>query len=657
MCGIAGIINFRALEEKRAVLRRMIGLMTHRGPDAAGILTDAIAGLAHARLSIIDLSGGDQPIHNEDQSVWVVFNGEIFNYPELRSGLINNGHRFYTQSDTEVLVHLYEEKGPEMFSDLNGQFAVALWDQKKQVLLLGRDRMGICPLFYYQDNGRLVFGSEMKAIFADEGISRELDIQNLSDIFICWSPLGETTPFKRIFQILPGHYAEFSTKGLVTKAYWRLPYGEEIERDVPLSVWVEQLNELFYDAVKIRLRADVPVGAYLSGGLDSTFTSSVIKKKFNNLLNTFSITFTDKRFDESSFQRIAAESIQTEHHIVQCSEKDIGSIFPQVIWHTEVPILRTSPSPLFRLSRLVRDRNFKVILTGEGADEVFAGYNIFKEDKIRRFWARNPDSKMRPKLLERIYPYIFSQGESAQAFIESFFKKGMQDIEAPGYSHMVRWRNTSQIRSFFSNELRSATGGLDDFLERFYQILPSDFMRWEPLPRAQFIESAIFLPNYLLCSQGERMVMANSVEGRYPFLDHRLVEFASRIPTRYRINGLTEKFVLKQAAKEVIPPELIKRPKQPYRAPISKCFINDPPLDYVDELLSEKTIRSSGYFDCKKVAILVNKCKRQNGNISSERENMSLVGILSTQLLEHLFIKNFPFQTIQEPKSIKEFTA
>lgn len=656
MCGIAGIINYNATEDMHETLKSMIGLMQHRGPDASGIFSYGPAGLAHARLSIIDLNSGDQPIHNEDRTVWIVFNGEIFNYPELRKELISHGHRFYTQSDTEVLVHLYEEEGADFFHKLNGQFALAIWDIKKEILLLGRDRLGIRPLFYYQNGGRLVFGSEIKALFADNSIPRELDPQTLSDIFTCWSPLGSTTPFKGIYQLLPGHYIQFSRNGIATTRYWNLSYSELIDSKRPLAEWTEELYDLLYDAVRIRLRADVPVGAYLSGGLDSTFTSSLIKNEFNNLLNTFSISFTDDRFDESSYQQIAAQSIKTEHRVINCSEKDIGESFPSVIWHTEAPILRTSPSPLYLLSRLVKSSNFKVVLTGEGADEVFAGYNIFKEDKVRRFWARLPESKLRPRLLERLYPYIFTQGTKAQAFLYGFFKKGMEEINAPGYSHMLRWKNTSNIKTFFSKDILETVGDLNCFIERFEATLPSKFMSWDALSRAQYIESTIFLPNYLLSSQGDRMAMANSVEGRYPFLDHRVVEFASKMPSRYRMNGLTEKFILKQIARGLIPDELVERPKQPYRAPISKSFVGSHVVDYAEELLSEKAIKNNGYFNFQKVKRLLTKCRNKSGDLLSERENMSLVGILSTQLLDNLFIKNFPFQSVRDPVRLKIFT-
>lgn len=642
MCGIAGIINFKNPEEKKFLLRNMIQVIKHRGPDSTGIYENGPAGLGHARLSIIDLTTGDQPVYNEDHTVCVVYNGEIFNYPDLRNELISSGHKFYTETDTEVLVHLYEEYGTDLFHKLNGQFAFAIWDTNKEILLLGRDRVGIRPLFYHEEGGRLVFASEIKSIFMDSTIPRQLDVHTLSDIFSCWAPMGSSTAFEGISQIPPGHYAVYSQKGLSISPYWNLSFHEPCDDTRSCEDWMDEMGALLEDAARIRLRADVPVGAYLSGGIDSTYISSLVKKKFNNYLNTFSVGFADPRFDETSYQKIAADSIGTTHHSVRCSDADIGKLFPKVIWHTETPILRTAPVPLFMLSALVRENNFKVVLTGEGADEVFAGYNIFKEDKVRRFWARKPDSKIRPRLIERLYPYIFSQENSkAKAFLENFFKKNLTEVQSPYYSHALRWKNTSQLKGFFSKGIGLKTGTFSDFTDKFTAMLPEGFMAWEPLSRAQYIESTMFLSNYLLSSQGDRMAMGNSVEGRYPFLDYRVIEMGTRVPLDLRLNGLTEKYILKKIARGFIPDSLIERPKQPYRAPITTCFFGRNQPDYVEDLLSETVLRSSGYFDYKKVANLINKCRKSDATLLSERENMAVCGILSTQLIDHMFIRNF----------------
>ena len=654
MCGIAGIIDFRAAEDKVPLLRRMIVQLQHRGPDAGGVFARGAAGLAHARLSIIDLSGGDQPIHNEDRSVWVTFNGEIFNYPEIREGLEARGHRFCTRTDTEILVHLYEEEGEALFRHLNGQFAFAIWDDRRQRLLLARDRMGIRPLFYRETAGRIVFGSEIKALLADPTIPRRLDAQTISDLFSCWTPVGERTAFEGIYALPPGNYAVFDEQGLTIRPYWRLQFPDAAESDRyaerPFESWLEELNHLLYDATRIRLRADVPVGAYLSGGLDSTFTSALVKRHFNNRLCTFSVGFSDPRFDESAYQREAVAALGTEHRECRCTESDIGEVFPRVVWHTETPILRTAPAPLFLLSRLVRSADYKVVLTGEGADEIFAGYNIFKEDRVRRFWARQPDSALRPQLIAKLYPYIFGdQQAKSPAFVQGFFKRHLDRTESPVYSHLLRWENTGHLKGLLSREINAAYGGAEEFVERYTALLPPEHRTWHPLSRAQFIEIQLFLSNYLLSSQGDRMAMAHSVEGRYPFLDYRVVELAARMPPRYRLNGLTEKYILKKAAAGLVPPRIVERPKQPYRAPIGRCFFGERPPAYVAELLSESAVRQTGCFDAPNVCRFLEKCRKQDGLLLGERENMALVGILSIQLLDHLFIR----QHAAEPESLR----
>ncbi len=657
MCGIVGIIDNSPPSSKVPLLRRMLGLIRHRGPDAFGIYVDDRVGLGSARLSILDLSGGDQPIHNEDKSIWIVYNGEVFNYPDLRADLEKKGHRFYTQTDTEVLVHLYEELGPEFFHHLNGQFALAIWDRRTKTLLLGRDRLGIRPLFYHLENGRLLFGSEIKTIFADSGIRREIDFQTVSDIFTCWSPLADATAFRDVYQLLPGRYAIFSNGKLTTHPYWQLSFARKDHGEKPLTECVEELTALLLDATRIRLRADVPVGAYLSGGLDSTYVTSLVKKHFNNQLRTFSVSFSDERFDEAPFQEKAVQAIGTEHSMTRCTDQDIGENLPDVIWHTEVPMTRTAPVPLYVLSRLVRENNFKVVLTGEGSDEIFAGYDIFKEDRVRRFWAREPDSPIRPLLLKRLYPDIFV-GDSgrAGAFLMSFFKRGLSRVDSPVYSHLVRWENTAQIKAFFSDEYRESAGKLDNFIDRVVATLPDDYMTWDPLSRAQYMEITIFLSNYLLSSQGDRVGMGHSVEGRFPFLDYRVVEFAASLPPRYRLNVLKDKFILRKSANGLIPSELAMRPKQPYRAPISRCFMGAQTPDYVAELLSVDALRRTGYFNPGNVARLVDKCRKQEGALLSERENMAVVGIISTQLLEHQFIRNFRVDPVRANENVKIYS-
>ncbi|MFH0878729.1 MAG: asparagine synthase (glutamine-hydrolyzing), partial [Lentisphaerota bacterium] len=408
MCGIVGILNLKDHPPaEQGTLRQMLEMIRHRGPDGFGIYRGEHAALGSARLSIIDLSGGDQPIGNEDGSQWIVFNGEIFNYVELRPQLEAHGHRFSTNTDTEVILHLYEEYGHNCLNYLNGQFAIAIWDMRKQSLFLARDRFGVRPLFYTVHDGRLIFGSEIKAILAHPGMRAEIDPIALNQIFTFWSALSPRSVFRDIIEIPPGHYLQAQDGAFTLHPYWSLDLMPESSSERPPQDYLDELESLLIDATRIRLRADVPVGAYLSGGLDSSTTTAIIRKYTNARLDTFSISFTDSpEFDESQFQRQMANYLGTDHQVVECNHADIGRVFPDVVWHTETPVLRTSPAPMFLLSKLVNDCHFKVVVTGEGADEFLAGYDIFKEAQVRRFWARDPDSQRRPLLLRRLYPDI-----------------------------------------------------------------------------------------------------------------------------------------------------------------------------------------------------------------------------------------------------------
>jgi asparagine synthase (glutamine-hydrolysing) len=636
MCGIAGIFNIKNNKQvELPVLKKMAGRLRHRGPDEEGFFVKENIGLAHTRLSIIDLCSGSQPIYNEDRSVCVVFNGEIFNYIELRAVLEKKGHRFYTHSDTEVIVHMYEEYGKECFSHFNGQFAIALWNDKNRELILARDRVGVRPLFYsYLPDGTFLFGSEMKSLFCHSGINPEIDPAGINQIYTLWVNIPPRTVFKGVNELAPGSLLTVSYKGLVSSKFWKMQFPDENDyEDRPLEYYTERLRELLYDAVTIRLRADVPVAAYLSGGLDSSIITSLVKKHHINNLITFSVGFTDPNFDERRFQNEMVGLLNTDHRSIEATYQSIGDAFPDVIWFSEKPMIRTAPAPLYLLSGLVRQNNIKVILTGEGADEFFGGYDIFKEDKIRRFWAKSPESKLRPRLFSALYPFV-ARDPRMERFWQMFFKKGLLDTGNPYYSQLVRWHNTSQIKRFFTGAYRGRFNE-DRIVDELDEYIDPDISRWHPLCRAQYLEAVLFMSGNLLSSQGDRMMMGHSVEGRFPFLDHNVIEFAGRIPPAYKIYGLNEKFVLKKSFRDILPDSVVYRPKQPYRAPISQCFAGD---NISASMLLEDNIIKYGYFDYMQVAQLLNKFKSADWKNVSERDDMSLVGIVSMQLLHYHFI-------------------
>jgi asparagine synthase (glutamine-hydrolysing) len=456
MCGIAGIIKSDASRPDPERLQTMIAALSHRGPDETGLYCKGPAGLAHARLSIIDLAGGKQPMSISDGDLWITFNGEIFNYVELREELIRKGHKFATRSDTEVILHLYQEKGESCVEQLNGQWAFAIWDATRQKLFLSRDRYGVRPLFYTRTPGSFAFASEIKAIFAGLDIPRELDLEGLDQTFTFWVTLPPRTTFRNISQLPPGHSLVFENGEVRTRAYWQFSYCQENAvsegQEKQLS---EDLLNLLLDATKIRLRSDVPVGAYLSGGLDSTAIAGLAHQLVGDRLRTFSVSFEDPEFDESPYQQAASRYLHTQHSAIPCSYQDIADVFPDVVWHSEQPVLRTAPAPMLLLSRLVHQSGFKVVLTGEGADEILGGYDILKETKIRQFWGKNPGSRWRPLLLKRLYPYMEDIQRQPQAYLQRFFHVSAEELDNPLFSHLPRWDLTARLKAFFSDDVRA----------------------------------------------------------------------------------------------------------------------------------------------------------------------------------------------------------
>ena len=635
MCGIAGILASRNGKVDPCQLQHMIDMIRHRGPDECGIYTGPGFGLAHARLSIIDLNTGQQPMHSEDGKLSIIFNGEIFNYLELKEELIQKGHKFLTRSDTEVILHLYQDEGAACVGRFNGQWAFAIWDEPRKRLFLSRDHLGVRPLFYTQTRDRFLFASEIKCFLADPETDFELDLESHDQIFTFWVALPSRTAFKRISQVPPGSSLIVEDGSVRIEKYWSVRYSPEPEQSPSREKQlIEDLFNVLTDATRIRLRSDVPVGAYLSGGLDSTFIAALAHRQVGHRLCTFSLGFDESEFDESPYQLEASRFLGTAHSNLRCSSAQIASVFPDVIWHAEQPILRTAPAALLMLADLVRRNGFKVVLTGEGADEMFGGYDIFKEAKIRRFWSREANSTLRPRLLRRLYPYMDGLQRQSIAYLKEFFQVREDDLHSPFFSHLPRWRLTAKLKSYYSGDVRSELAGMDSMC-RLERELPSGFCNWAHFNQAEYLETAYFLPGYILSSQGDRMAMARSVEGRYPFLDHRVVAFAASLPVTLKMKGLNQKYLLKRASDGLVPESIRNRPKQPYRAPDGSCFFTARP-DFLFEMLSSERIRQDGIFDPHAVAALVNKFSA--GKAIGVKDNMALLGILSTQLLLQQFI-------------------
>ncbi len=649
MCGIAGVIDLRGDVADPAVARRMAATLVHRGPDAGGVFADGPCALSHRRLAIIDLSGGVQPMSIDDGALTVTFNGEIFNYLELKRELEErHGRVFATRSDTETLLHAYAVWGDDCVSRFNGQWAFAIWDRRRRRLFCARDRIGVRPFFTAEHDGKLLFASEVKALFAVPGVPRAFDLEGLHEVLTYWCALAPRTVWRGVRELPPGHTLTVEGGAVTVRRYWALDY--RVRDDVRADDAARELRELLVNAADLRLRADVTVGAYVSGGLDSSVIAGIVRHHTKTPLQTFSVRFDDAELDEGTYQSDVVRALGTEHASVLASGDLIGGAFPDVAWHLETPVVRTAPAPMFVLAGLVRQHGLKVVLTGEGADEMLGGYDIFKEAKVRRFWARRPTSNLRPLLLRRLYPYMKNLQAQPEAYRRAFFHVREQDLASPFFSHLPRWRLTQQLTALLHDDVSAALRGHDP-LEELRARLPDGYASWDSFAQAQYLEATILLPGYILSSQGDRMAMGRSVEGRYPFLDVRVMEWAGRLPAALKMKVLDEKHVLKRAASDLVPPRVLERPKQPYRAPDAHSFF-DPAAGkarhaWVEELGSERAVAAAGIFRPDAVAKLFDKAKK--GGITGVKENMALVTVLSTQLSYHRFIADFPTTFAEDP--------
>lgn len=614
----------------------MTHTLHHRGPDDAGIYRDDHCGLAHTRLAIIDLEGGKQPIGDLEARSHLAFNGEIFNYIEIRDELVKLGYRFQTRSDTEVVLHALNEWGEDALARFNGQFAIALWTPRTRTLLLARDRLGVRPLHICAHAGRIYFASEAKAIFAaDPEIPREIDPVGLVETFTFWTVLAPRTMFVGVEELRPGHVRTYGPNGVRERCYWdlRFPSAGD-ERAATFEEATGALTSALSQATARRLQcADVQVACYLSGGLDSSVIAALGRRIHGAGLRTFSLRFTDADLDESPFQRMMARELDTDHVELEVSRGDIADVFPTAVRHIERPILRTAPVPMLLLARRVREAGIKVVLTGEGADEMLAGYDLFREARVRRFWAREPRSSHRPRLLERLYPYLARSPASARAMAREFFGRGLDQHDSPAFAHGPRWSAAQALQRLLSPDVLHAAARAGDPIERLVATLPAAFSSWDPLARDQYLETRTLLSGYLLASQGDRVAMASSVESRFPFLDLDVIELACSLPPDHKLRVLDEKHLLKRVAAGLVPSSIIRRAKQPYRAPDAVAFCSAPLRKWVTDVLDEGVLRETGLFDAPAVMQLWSKCRSRGEAAMSNADNMALTGVLSTQLL------------------------
>src|SRR5690606_4614172 len=461
------------------------------------------------------------------------------------------------------------------------------------------------------------------------------DVAALDQAFTFWSPVGDSTLFQGVRQLPPGHLLVAENGRTRLERYWSWEFrepGDYLRGSVPELA--EHLHALLLDATRLRLRADVPVGAYLSGGLDSSAIIALVKEA-GTIPQAFCLAFDDPALDESGFQQEAASHLGVSASTLRVDAATMQAELGRAVWRAETPFLRAAPVPMLALSGLVRQEGFKVVLTGEGADEVFGGYDIFKEAKVRRFWARQPDSLRRPLLLQRLYPWLGITASRGQAYSEAFFGAGLGNPQSPFFAHEPRWRLTSQAKAFFAEGVGNDRN--EAAIEALARSLPERFHAWDPFNQAQYIEATTLLPGYLLSTQADRMLMANGVEGRFPYLDHRVIEFANALDPRLKMRVLQEKYLLKQAVGSSLPRSVLHRPKQPYRSPDVR-LLGAASLPSVEEALSEPALRSAGYFDPGRARLLVRKV--QAGRAVGTRDAMAFVGILSMQLWHRQFVEN-----------------
>jgi asparagine synthase (glutamine-hydrolysing) len=566
MCGITGIFEFQRKEEiSRDLVHRMNETIVHRGPDDEGIYVGPGIGLGFRRLSIIDLAGGHQPISNEDGRIWVMLNGEIYNYPELRKDLESRGHRFSTRSDTETIVHLYEEYGEQCFSRLRGMFAVVLWDSRKEKVLLARDRVGKKPLFYFADNRRILFGSELKAILAADSLPRVLDHQALSDYFSLGYIPAPKTIYRAVRKVLPGHYLEASASGIRETSYWELSFGNVENRSE--EEWCELLRHELCEATRVRLMSDVPLGAFLSGGLDSSSVVAIMSHLMKRPVTTCSIGFEEQEYNEANFARQVAQQFHTDHH-EEIIRPNALEILNKLVWHYDEPFADSSAIPTYYVSRAAR-RHVTVALGGDGGDESFAGYRRYVfdqwENRLRRFV---------PQLLRGAVFGPLGQWYPALAWAPRIFraKATLQSLSRSpleGYFNSISIFRPQEKTRLFTGDFHRTLAGYDsiDVLRYHYDRAGTDDL----LSRIQYVDIKTYLPDDILVKV-DRASMAVSLEVRAPLVDHRLIERAAAIPSPLKLNGRTGKLIFKKMMSSTLSDDILHRSKQGFAVPLDRWF-------------------------------------------------------------------------------------
>ena len=594
MCGICGIVSFQPnTPVDRATLLRMNASLQHRGPDDEGYYEDDQVGLAVRRLSIIDLNTGQQPISNESGDIWAVYNGEIYNFQEVRAALEQRGHIFKTQTDTEIIVHAYEEYGDEYVTHFNGMFALALWDTRERRLSLARDRLGIKPLYYWSDSDKLVFGSELKALIVHPDVPRQVDLSAL-DLFLTLEYIpAPRTIYEGVFKLLPGHQLEFEKGKLNVTQYWDIPYQPISHSEAECT---EILSGLINESVRQHLISDVPLGAFLSGGIDSSTIVGYMSQSANGPVRTFSIGFEDNTYNELPYAEAVAKHFGTKHH-VEVLKLDQTDLAEQLVGHFDEPFADTSVFPTFLVSKIA-SCDVKVVLSGDGGDELFAGYDTYLAEKIDQYYGRLP-RPLRQQVLPKFVGWLTPQ-PAKKGLINKVKRMVEGGAFDPTLQH-TRWMmflNSSEKDSLYRSDLRAT----------HYDHLTNDFFRdyfekancLDRLAQQQYVDVKTYLADDIL-TKVDRMSMAVSIEARVPMLDYHIVEFAMNLPAHMKLNGARTKSILRHAVRDLVPQVVLEKPKEGFSIPMKHWLCTSLKPMMLD-LLSKESLQKHGYFNHQVVA-------------------------------------------------------
>jgi asparagine synthase (glutamine-hydrolysing) len=642
MCGIAGMFDLSGTRPLPAgALQAMAAALVHRGPDEDGFLERPGLGLASRRLSIVGLKDGRQPISNEDSSISVVFNGELFDFPEKRAALERRGHVLSTHCDTELLPHLWEEHGEDFFEHLQGQFAFALWDTRSRRLVLGRDRFGICPLYWTRqrlgDGEWFLFASEIKALLASGMVQARADVRGINHAFTFFALPGPVTCFEGVWALLPGHYLSvergLSGNPVRDRTYWKMNFPDRGQEAAGRSAkqLVDEFESVLLGAVERRLRADVPVVAYLSGGVDSSLVVALANHLRKQPIPTFTIRIDEPGLDEASEAALVARHVGSPSNVVACGRRDVLDRYPELTWAAEGPVIDTACAALLMLAREVNVNGYKVALTGEGADEWLAGYPWYKVHRLLALLDVIPGLRL-SQLSRRAYLRL----TGAPQFPWSLARR----VQCATGGHNA-WLDVYGLMSmsklrFYSRQMHETLGDHLPYADLGLDL--AGMQRWHPLNRSIYIGARIMLPGLLLASKGDRVAMHSSVETRYPFLDEEVFGFCSQLPPRWKLRRLCEKYALRRLAQRWLPRRIAWRRKAMFRAPFDS-FYSGHSSGLVDQLLSEEALRNTGYFEPAAVRYwrTAFPSMREGSNQRTSVE-MGLVGVVATQLWHQTFI-------------------